>query len=339
MKFCRFVLHRPVSALVDTCIKLLSSVSKVASTPRVLPTFYEVLLFQVFQLITPSIRGSATHGEKFIISLDRVVIDKKEVRGVMLCVQDIVRSPHFRVRAPNKKRFFFFSESGFTMLSASVAIADSITSSPVYAPWSVAKQHVRTRSSLICVPLGIGLFCVVALRKTPVSAGIMVAALGLKNHQGQGWKFQASLRRGALNMCQLQRLLLVLLGQAKFVLPPVNGRERSLGAQWSCRRYLKFRVLQLFPSSDLYQRIQVSRPPWQHKLLVGSRVVVGVIVVPLQCFKRGFPRDHLLYFNNSLFASFRPYWTALFIVVWLCCISTSYFSQIIKKEENIRMIK
>ena len=31
----------------------------------------------------------------------------------------------------------FFSETGLSMLSESVAIADSITSSPVYAPWSV----------------------------------------------------------------------------------------------------------------------------------------------------------------------------------------------------------
>ena len=33
----------------------------------------------------------------------------------------------------------FFSETGFTMLSESVAIADSFTSSPVYAPWSVVE--------------------------------------------------------------------------------------------------------------------------------------------------------------------------------------------------------
>ena len=34
-------------------------------------------------------------------------------------------------------RGIFFSETGLTMLSESVAIADSITSSPVYAQWSV----------------------------------------------------------------------------------------------------------------------------------------------------------------------------------------------------------
>ena len=70
------------------------------------------------------IRGSSAKCEKFTINLDRVAIKKEEVRG------DFVRSPHFTLRN-------FFSETGLSMLSESVAIADSITSSPVYAPWSV----------------------------------------------------------------------------------------------------------------------------------------------------------------------------------------------------------
>ena len=78
------------------------------------------------------IRGPPTHGENFIVSLSRVAIKEEEVRGVLLCVQDFVRSPHFTQRS-------FFSESGLTMLSESVATADSITSSPVYAPWSVVE--------------------------------------------------------------------------------------------------------------------------------------------------------------------------------------------------------
>ena len=44
-------------------------------------------------------------------------------------MQDFVQSPHFTQRS-------FFSESGLTMLSESVAIADSITLNPVFAPWS-----------------------------------------------------------------------------------------------------------------------------------------------------------------------------------------------------------
>ena len=76
------------------------------------------------------IRGSSTQCEDFSISLDCVAINKEEVRGVLLCVHDFVRSPHFTQRN-------FFSETGLSILSESVAIADSITSSPVYAPWSV----------------------------------------------------------------------------------------------------------------------------------------------------------------------------------------------------------
>ena len=41
----------------------------------------------------------------------------------------------------------------------------------------------------------------------------MVAPLGVSQHEGQGWGHQTSLRRGALIMCQLLRLLLVLLGK------------------------------------------------------------------------------------------------------------------------------
>ena len=87
-------------------------------------------LFQVFQLTTLVIRGSSAKGDEFTINLDRVAIDKEEVRGVLLCVQDFVRGPHFTQRN-------FFSETGLTMLSESVAVANSITSSPVYAPWNV----------------------------------------------------------------------------------------------------------------------------------------------------------------------------------------------------------
>ena len=81
-------------------------------------------------MTTLVIRGSSAKCEEFTINLDRVAIKNKEVRGVLLCVQDFVRSPHFTQRN-------FFSETGLSMLSESVAIADSITSSPVYAPWSV----------------------------------------------------------------------------------------------------------------------------------------------------------------------------------------------------------
>ena len=93
----------------------------------------ELLLSHVFQLMTLVICGPPTHDEKFTLSMDRVSIKEEEVRGVRFCVQDFARSPHFTQRN-------FFSESGLTMLSESIAIADSITSSPVYAPWSVVES-------------------------------------------------------------------------------------------------------------------------------------------------------------------------------------------------------
>ena len=76
------------------------------------------------------IRGPATRGERFFIKLDCVAIKEEEVRGVLLCVQDFVHSPHFTQRS-------FISESSLTMLSESVAIADSITLSSIFAPWSL----------------------------------------------------------------------------------------------------------------------------------------------------------------------------------------------------------
>ena len=87
-------------------------------------------LFQVFQLTTLVIRGSSAKCDEFTINLDRVAIKTEEVRVVLLCVQDFFRSPHFTQRN-------FFSETGLTMISESVAIAGSISSSPVFAPWNV----------------------------------------------------------------------------------------------------------------------------------------------------------------------------------------------------------
>ena len=61
-------------------------------------------MFQVFQLTTFVIRGSPTQGEQFAISLDRVAIKNEEVRGVLLCVQDFVRSPHFTLEFFSRKQ-------------------------------------------------------------------------------------------------------------------------------------------------------------------------------------------------------------------------------------------
>ena len=89
-------------------------------------------MFQVFQLTTLVIRGPVSRGKKFIVSLDHVAIKRKEARGVLLCVQDFVRSPHFTQKSAS-------SEFGLTILCESVGISDKITSSPVYAPWNIVE--------------------------------------------------------------------------------------------------------------------------------------------------------------------------------------------------------
>ena len=80
------------------------------------------------------IHGSPTQGEEFTISLDRVAIKKEEVRGwcPALCA-GLCSEPALHTEE-------FFSETGLTMLSESVAFADSITLSAVYAPWSVVES-------------------------------------------------------------------------------------------------------------------------------------------------------------------------------------------------------
>ena len=89
-------------------------------------------MFTVFQLTALVSHDPATRGERFIVNLVRVAVKEEEMRGVLLCVQDIVRSPQFSQKS-------FFSDSGWTMLSESVAIANFVTPSPVYAPWSIAE--------------------------------------------------------------------------------------------------------------------------------------------------------------------------------------------------------
>ena len=57
------------------------------------------------------------------------MIEEDDVRGALLCVQDIVRSRHFTQRN-------FFSDFGITLLAVSAAICDSITGNAVFEPWS-----------------------------------------------------------------------------------------------------------------------------------------------------------------------------------------------------------
>ena len=89
-------------------------------------------MFQVLQLTALIVPGPSTPGEKFMISVDRIAAPDRGRRGVLLCVQDYALSSYFTRKS-------FFSESGLTMMSESVATADNITSSSVYAPWSHAE--------------------------------------------------------------------------------------------------------------------------------------------------------------------------------------------------------
>ena len=91
--------------------------------------------FQVFQLTALFVRGPVFSGERFIINLEHVMIREDEVRRALLCVQDVMRSPHFTQRN-------FFADFGIAMLAESAAISDSITSSAVFELWS----HVETKS-------------------------------------------------------------------------------------------------------------------------------------------------------------------------------------------------
>ena len=143
----------------------------------------ETMMFQVLQLTALVIRGPATHGERFYNNIDCVPIKEEEVRGVLLCVQVFVRTPHFTLRS-------FFSESSSERVSESVAIANSIAKSSFYAPWSLL--------GTTCADQVLSDLCAcwdrVVLRgrtvKIPVSVDIMLAPLELKRHQVQGCKIQ-----------------------------------------------------------------------------------------------------------------------------------------------------
>ena len=202
------------------------------------------MLFQVFQSTALVIRGPATRGENFIGSLDCVAINEEKLRGVLLCVQDFVRSPHFTQRS-------FCSESGLTMLTKSVAIADGITSSPIYNPWRSIVEKACTGQVIADLR---------ACRDRVDLHRFTAKDNSERWHHGgiprsettsrPGCEIWMSLKRGASNMGQSLHLLLVLQGLAKFVLSLARRRENSLGAPRSCRGIFGFPVLQVVPGGD-----------------------------------------------------------------------------------------
>ena len=136
------------------------------------------------------------------------------MRGVLLCVQDFVRSCTSHRGIFSRKQACPCCLNLLLLLTALRQV--------LFMPHGVLLNlPLCARSLLICVPVGNGWCCVVALPRTQVSAGITVAPLGVRQRQDQ-----TSLRRGALSTRRSLRLLLVLLGQAKSVLPPASGREK-----------------------------------------------------------------------------------------------------------------
>ena len=81
-----------------------------------------------------------TQGEKPLVNLDRGAISDEEVHGVLLCVQDFVRSLHLT-------RGNFLFESGAPKLSEFADTADAITSGNVHDP----RSHIETVSAALVV--------------------------------------------------------------------------------------------------------------------------------------------------------------------------------------------
>ena len=83
--------------LVRTCNKCVSypTMHAVLHFQLLFLNVHRTVIFQVFHLTELVIRGPAIRGEMFIIKFDRVAIKEEEVRGVLLCMQNFVRSPHF----------------------------------------------------------------------------------------------------------------------------------------------------------------------------------------------------------------------------------------------------
>ena len=212
-----------------------------------------------------------------------VAIKKEEVRGVLLCVQVFVRSPHFTQRN-------FFSETGLTMLSESVAIADSITSSPVYAPWSVVESaSARQVITYLCACWD---WVVLRCRTTKDTS--------------ERWYHGGTPRSETASTPRVRISDVVEEGRIEYVpvAPPALGPPGpSKISSSSSKRKRKITCSPV----KLPRRFEVSSPPaspprrslvedpsfasvWQHPLLEGSLVGVGVIVVPLQYFKWAFHR-------------------------------------------------
>ena len=236
----------------------------------------------MFQLTTLVIRGSSTHCEVFTINVDRVAIKKEEVRGVLLCVQDFVRSPHITQRN-------FFSETGLTMLSESVAIADSITSSAIYAPWSVVAS---ASASQVITDMCACLDWVVVRRRSAKDTSERWYHGGTPRSETAsrpGVRISEVVEEGRVEYVPVAAPALGPPGPSKIRSPSSKRKRKVTRSPLKLPR--RFEVSSLPASPPRRSRTQVLRLLGQHQLLVGSLVGVGVIVVPLQCFRWAFHRQ------------------------------------------------
>ena len=86
------------------------------------------------------------------------------------------------------------------MLSESVPIANSSTSSPVDAPWIFVETACAGQAIIDVHACWDRVVLRRALPRTLVSDGVMVAPLGARQRQSQGWEFQMS-GGGARRIC------------------------------------------------------------------------------------------------------------------------------------------
>ena len=240
-------------------------------------------MFQNIQLTALLIRRHATRGQRFNKSFDRVAIGEGEVRSGLLCLQDFVRGPHLTQRS-------FFPSSRMTMLSESASVTDSTKSNSVFAPWSL----VRTAcAGQVLKDLRACWDRVFLCRETAKDISKPWYHSGTLQSQAASTPvvtISVSWNRGMSSLCQLLRLLLVLLGPAKFVNPPAGESENIFGAPWGCIKNLRVPVSLLLPSFASTLTAHVSR------FLVGSLAEVGVIDVPPQSYRWASHRDLLLHF-------------------------------------------
>ena len=241
----------------------------------------------VFQLAALATRGTETRGERFSVNLDAVDINAEEVRGVLLCVQDSVRSAHFTQRS-------FFSESGLTMVYESVAIAGSNTSSCISFPWSLVGT---TCAGQIVSDLCACWFRVVLLRRIAKHNSERWYHYGFSGSQTEsrsGVPTSDVVEEGLVEYVSVTLPALGPPGPSKNCFSPASGREKSLEPPWSRRRNLKFLVLLLLPRTNPWYRIWVLHPLWQHRHFVGILVEMGGIDVPPKYSRWVFQRDSLL---------------------------------------------